>query len=56
MFGFYIKSHFTMQPPNMLYINNFGGKRLFTAEKWLSRRSCFIYLFICGFTTTFLVT
>lgn len=26
---------FTMQPPNVLYINKIGGKRLFTAKKWL---------------------
>lgn len=33
-----------MQPPNVLYINKIGGKRLFTAEKWLSQRTAtFLY-------------
>ena len=28
-----------MQPPNVLYINKIGGKRLFTAEKGQSNAS-----------------
>ena len=38
LFVFCVKSHFTIQIPNMLYINKFGGERLFTAEKGLSHR------------------
>ena len=33
LFVFCVKSHFTIQIPNMLYINNFGGEISFTAEK-----------------------
>lgn len=32
-----------MQPPNVLYINKIGGKRLFTAEKGQSNADTLIY-------------
>ena len=40
-----------MQPPNVLYINKIGGKRLFTAEKGQSIADSHYFIYVsCNFT------